>query len=174
MKWLNDKHVRTKLMISFVMVAAIAAIIGWVGYSSVKDLEARSATIYADRLVPIRDLGYANAAFLLTRTEVWQMLGTKDIAKRREHVKVIETETKKVEGYLEAYGKTVLVKEEQETFPLLLDSSEYLKIRSQIIDHALAGQDSKAWDLVYGAALPAQAEDSQTAPQAHRYQCARG
>lgn len=159
MKWLNDKHVRTKLMVSFVLVAAFAGLIGWVGYSSVKELEARSATIYADRLVPIRDLGYANAAFLLTRTEVWQLMGTNDKAKRREHVAVIEAETKKMEGYLEAYAKTVLVKEEQETLPLLLSSySEYLKHRGRIIELALNGQDAKAWDVIYSSALPLQSE----------------
>jgi methyl-accepting chemotaxis protein len=159
MKWLNDKHVRTKLMVSFVLVAAIAGIIGWVGYSSVKELEARSETIYADRLVPIRDLGYANAAFLLTRTEVWQMMGTNDKAKRREHIAVIEAETKKMDGYLEAYAKTVLVKEEQETLPLFLSSySEYLKHRGRIFELALNGQDAKAWDVIYNAALPVQVE----------------
>lgn len=159
MKWLNDKHVRTKLMVSFVLVAAFAGLIGWVGYSSLKELEARSQTIYADRLVPIRDLGYANAAFLLTRTEVWQMMGTNDKAKRREHIAVIEAETKKMDGYLEAYAKTALVKEEQETLPLFLSSySEYLKHRGRIIELALSGQDAKAWDVIYGAALPAQAE----------------
>ncbi|MBN9660824.1 MAG: MCP four helix bundle domain-containing protein [Acidobacteria bacterium] len=159
MKWLNDKHVRTKLMVSFVLVAAIAGLIGWVGYSSVKELEARSETIYADRLVPIRDLGYANAAFLIARTEIWQMMRTTDKAKRREHAAVIEAETKKMDGYLEAYTKTVLIKEEQETLPLFLSSySEYLKHRARIIELALNGEDAKAWDVIYGSALPVQAE----------------
>ncbi|MGJ5813053.1 MCP four helix bundle domain-containing protein [Paludibaculum fermentans] len=159
MKWLNDRHVRTKLMISFVIVAAVAGVIGWVGYSGLRDLEARSQTIYADRLVPIRDLGYANAAFLLARTEVWQMLGTNDKAKRREHVAAIEAESKRIEGYIEAYGKTVLVPEEQEILPLFIASyAQYVKQRAKIIDFALNGQDAKAWDVVYGAALPTQAE----------------
>ncbi|QOY85073.1 MCP four helix bundle domain-containing protein [Paludibaculum fermentans] len=159
MKWLNDKHVRTKLMISFVIVAAIAGLIGWVGYSGLKEIEARSETIYADRLVPIRDLGYANASFLLTRTELWQMLGTTDKAQRREHAAVIETETKKIESYLEGYAKTVLVQEEQETLPLMLSSyATYVKLRSRVIEHALAGQDAQAWEVLKGPVQPAQIE----------------
>jgi len=46
-------------------VAVIAGLIGWVGLSTTREMEARAETTYKDRLVPIRDLGYANAAFLM-------------------------------------------------------------------------------------------------------------
>ncbi len=83
MKRFNNLKIGTKLLASFMFLAAIAGLIGWVGLSGVNEMQARSARMYADTLVPIRDLGYANAAFLLARTEVRTMLGTRDRAKRQ-------------------------------------------------------------------------------------------
>ena len=105
MKWFHDLKIGTKLLSSFAVVAAIAGLIGWVGLAGISDMKARSAATYADRLVPIRDLGYANAAFLIARTEVRSMMGTKDKAKRREYVAIIEAETKKTEAYIETYSQ---------------------------------------------------------------------
>ncbi|WP_321476873.1 MCP four helix bundle domain-containing protein [uncultured Paludibaculum sp.] len=159
MKWLNDQKVGTKLLVSFVLVAAIAGVIGWLGYSGLNDLEGRTRTMYADRVVSIRDLGYANASFLLTRTQVWQMLGTSDRAQRREHMNAIEEEAKKFEAYIDTYSKTGFVQAETENLPLLRSAyKDYVKQRKQIMDFAMNGQDKQAWAVIYGEALPTQKE----------------
>jgi len=44
MKWFNDSKVRTKLLISFILVAGIAGLVGWVGLSSTEDVNVRSTS----------------------------------------------------------------------------------------------------------------------------------
>ena len=74
--------------------------LGW-GAGADIGIGTRSASLYYDKLVvPIRDLGYANAAFLTARTEIRSMLGVKDKAKRKEFVAIIDSETKKTEAYI--------------------------------------------------------------------------
>ena len=159
MKWFNDLKIGTKLLCTFVLVAAIAGLIGWVGLSGVNELNKRSAEMYADALVPIRDLGYANAAFLIARTDVRTMMGTKDRAKRQESIASIEAETKKTEAYIATYSKTVLTKEEQEALPRFQSAFEqYKKLRARIIELSLAGKDDAALALADGEALDAQTE----------------
>jgi methyl-accepting chemotaxis protein len=101
-KWFHDLKIGTKLLTSFAVVAVIAGLIGWVGLAGISGMKTRGASLYYDKLVPIRDLGYANAAFLIARTEVRSMLGTKDKAKRKEFVAIIDGETKKTEAYIES------------------------------------------------------------------------
>ena len=159
MKRFNDLKIGTKLLASFAVVAAIAGLIGWVGLSALSDMKARSATTYADRLVPIRDLGYANDAFLVSRTVTRTMMAAKDRAKRREDVAIIEAETRKAEAYMEAFGKTVLLKEEQETLLKFRSAFEqYKTVRAKLIELSLAGKDAEALAVADGEAVPAQAE----------------
>jgi methyl-accepting chemotaxis protein len=158
-KWFHDLKIGTKLLSSFAVVAAIAGLIGWVGLSGTSEMKARSASTYADRLVPIRDLGYANAAFLIARTEVRSMMGTKDRAQRRDYVAIINAETKKTEDYMQGYSKTVLTKAEQETLPKFRAAFEqYKTLRARLIELSLAGKDDQAMALADGEARQAQSE----------------
>jgi len=157
--WFNDLKIGTKLLSSFVVVAAIAGLIGWVGLSATSEMKTRSASTYADRLVPLRDLGYANAAFLISRTDMRELLVAKTQAERRENADQIDTETKKVDALLESYGKTVLTKEEQATLPKFQSAFErYKKLRAQAIALALDGENQKADAIVNGEARELQLE----------------
>ena len=159
MKWFHDLKIGTKLLSTFILVAAIAGLIGWVGLNGLSELQVRSAATYSDRLVPIRDLGYANAAFLIARTEVRSMLGTKDRSKRSEYVTIVQDETKKTEAYIASYSKTSLTKEEQETLPKFQTSfDQYRKSRAKIIELSLAGKDAEALNIADGEARDSQTE----------------
>src|SRR6185369_5837473 len=108
LKWIYDLRIGTKLQLSFALVSAIAIFVGWIGLAGSDELKSRSTAMYHDRLVPIRDLGYAHAAFLSARTEVRNMLMAKDDVTRRQHIALIEEETKRTDDYLTAYKKTSL------------------------------------------------------------------
>jgi methyl-accepting chemotaxis protein len=159
MTWFNNLKIGTKLLSSFAVVAAIAGLIGWVGLSGMSDMKARSASTYTDRLVPIRDLGYANDAFLVSRTLTRTMMAAKDRAKRREYVATIDAETRTTEAYIAAYSKTVLLKEEQDTLAKFRSAFEqYKTVRAKLIELSLAGKDGEALAVADGEAVPAQAE----------------
>ena len=159
MKRINDLKIATKLLAGFAAVAAVVGLIGWVGLSGVNELRTSSTRMYAESLVPIRDLGYANAAFLIARTEIRSMMGTKDKAKRPEFVEIVNSETRKTEAYIEKYSKTDLGKEEREVLPKFQAAFEqYKKLRSRIIELSLNGKDAEALALADGEARDAQTE----------------
>jgi len=53
-KWFYDLKIPVKLQGSFVLVAAIAGLIGWIGLFKVNLTKTNGATLYAARLVPIQ------------------------------------------------------------------------------------------------------------------------
>ncbi len=151
MKWFNNLNIGTKLLASFVLVAAIAGVIGYVGLSGVSKLSASSTSLYADQLVPIRDLGYANASFLISRTDIRSIFLTKNQAEREKLVESVLAETKKLDGYIASYEKTVLTKEEQETLPKFkLAWEEYQRLRGVVLSAALNGRDAESLALLNG------------------------
>jgi methyl-accepting chemotaxis protein len=162
MKWFNNLKIGTKLLSSFVLIAAIAGLIGWVGLSGMNRLGEMGDTMYTNQLVPLRDLGYANAAFLITRTEVRDFFLTKSREERRDSVRTIDEETGKTEKYIAAYAKTRLVKEEQETLAKFHAAFDrYKQLRQKALDMGLSGNDAGALAILNVEALTAQQESRQ-------------
>ncbi len=159
MKWFENLSVRGKLMAGFVIVAAIAAVVGWLGLSGADNMSRQAEAMYADRAVPLRDLGYANAALLITRINLYEMMATTDLAERRELASVIDEESAKCDDYMAGYEKTKLAEEEQQTLPKFLEPWErYKKLRAQGLALALEGKDAQANAVFAGEARQMQAD----------------
>lgn len=157
MKWFNDLKIGTKLQASFVLGAAIAGLIGWVGLSGVSKINASAASLYADRLVPIRDLGYANAHFLIVRGDVRNMMLTKSMSERGKYVESIDEHAKAFNALLTAYRKGVLVKEEEENLAKLDPAmAKYRQLQNIAFALALKGQDAAALEILNGEAMAQQ------------------
>ena len=159
MKWFSDLKIGTKLLASFILVAAIAGLIGWVGLSGVSKFSANSASMYADQLIPIRDLGYANTAFLIAETDVRSMLLTKQPSERQKLADSVLVETKQVDGYIASYEKTMLSKDQQETLPKFKSAWEqYQTVRRKGMSSALSGRDAEALRIFDGEAVQSMTE----------------
>jgi len=122
-------------------------------------LKADLDSMYIDRLIPIQDLGYANAALLTARGDLVAALGTSDLNKRKKYVESIRSESKKVDELIDKYSKTALVKEETETLPKFLSEwNEYKRLREIAIDNVLNMKDGEANEIIYGESLTHQLE----------------
>jgi methyl-accepting chemotaxis protein len=60
MNWFKQLRLATQLILSFVVVAIIALVIGGIGMFSVDRMNVRSRAMYENQLVPVRDVGAAN------------------------------------------------------------------------------------------------------------------
>lgn len=159
MKWFKNLKIGSKLLISFVMVAVITLIVGYTGYSGIAEISENQNTLYLDRLIPIRDLGYANEALLTASIEMIQALGTTDLNERKAYVDSIRVETKKVDELVDAYSKTVLVKAEEETLPKFLSAwNEYKRQNESSIEYLLSLKDDEAKQIIYSTSLSSRNE----------------
>ena len=120
MNWFYNLKVSYKLLSGFITISIITLFVGYIGYSGMKEISKNQDTLYLDRLVPIEDLGYVNAALLISRGDVVAMLGTNDLSKRQDYAASIKLQTKTLEDRITKYSETYLVKEEEETLPKFL------------------------------------------------------
>src|SRR5689334_6116864 len=108
MQWFYDLKIATKLLLSFTLVALITAAVGWVGLSGTARMHATSVDMYANQLLPIRDLAFAMQSLLLARSSMFEMLAAKDRSQRQVLADIIEQESKKLEKSIESYSKSYL------------------------------------------------------------------
>ncbi len=153
MNWFYNLKISIKLQLSFVVVAVITAIVGIVGYTSVESIENNLKVSYLEKLVPIRDLGYANASLLITRTEVRNLVIEKDRNNFEKYLSPLRKETAKVDSFISVYAKGNLTKEE---FVLLNTFKEkwslYQKQREEAISLVYEGKREAAEKILNGVA----------------------
>jgi len=154
MKWFCDLKIGSKLLVSFALVSFIAGLIGWVGLSGMTQMKTRGESLYANNLVPIKDLAYANIALLNVRTEVRMLFTTKENVKRQQYAANIDTESRRVDDYIAAYLKSRLRKEEEEGISKFQPAWDaYKKLVAKIVALSLDGQDSRAVEIMNSEAL---------------------
>jgi len=88
MNILNNMKTGVKLVGGFVIVAIITLIVALIGYTNMKNIDEGMTSMYADRLVPISDLGEVESGLNQIRGDIFKLLylpseaeaNTKDIA----------------------------------------------------------------------------------------------
>jgi methyl-accepting chemotaxis protein len=149
MNWFKDLKIRTKLLISFLFIAILTGIVGFVGYTSLISLGQNQHTMYVDRLEPIRDLGYANAALLIARGDVRSLMDEETKNGREKFANGIRTETRKVDSLIEKYSRTILVNEAEETLPKFSAAwNQYKPLRDKAVELALNFRDNEAKNIL--------------------------
>lgn len=153
MKWFIDLNLKTKLLSSFIVMALIAGFIGYEGITIASDIKDNQDALYLGRLIPIRDLGYANAALLVSRGDMRNLLAAATPEQQQKYLKVVRTESQKVDEYVKAYEKGDLQPDEVR---MLNTFKEQWKTYSTYRDEALAlllnGKRAEAIAIIDGAA----------------------
>ncbi len=153
MKWFYNLKVKAKLLLSFVLVAVIAAVIGFVGYNGMSSINSNLEHIYLDRLEPIRDLGYANAALLIARGDTRNLLLVDTKEERQKYYDDVLKQFKISEEYIEKYSKTEMTSEEKVIFEKFNKASEaYIPVRDIGLGLALNMRDEEALAVLNGDA----------------------
>lgn len=135
MQWIYDLSLSKKLQTSFILVALLAAIVGYIGYIGMANIETDMEDVYKNRLVAIKDLGYSNAALLISRTETRNLLNAKDNNEKEKLLSTINEETKHVKDYLQAYRNTLLHDEEKVQLAIFDENwDKYIVLRDKGID----------------------------------------
>jgi methyl-accepting chemotaxis protein len=155
----SNLKIRTKLMYSFLLLAVFAGIVGWLGLSNISQLSAQIDGLRRETLVPIRELGYANAAFLRGRVDVRDMVIKTDRGEQRELQRAVEQGDREFDTRLQTYRATQVNKQESEILAQIDNLlPTYRRDRGVLIDAALAGKQKEATALLYGAVRKSQAE----------------
>ncbi|WP_279342449.1 methyl-accepting chemotaxis protein [Geotalea sp. SG265] len=156
MQWFYNLKIGTKLLSSFIILAAIAGVIGAIGIANIHKADDNGQTLYENVTVPIAHLGEISTGFQRVRVNLAKILLVHDRAEKQkysEQIKELSEEiTKKVELAEKAFTGT-----EEKT--LLKDFSDsrtvFRPLIGRIADLSMAGRDAEALALYNGEATQA-------------------
>jgi methyl-accepting chemotaxis protein len=153
MKWFLDLKLGIKLLSSFSLIAVIAALIGYQGYVAATEIRNNQDELYLGRLIPIRDLGYANASLLIARGDMRNFMAAPTTEDQQKYLAIVQKETKNVDDLIDTYSQRTLLPEEQQHLALFRTSwKEYTSSRDEGIRYFLDGKKAEAQKLFDGKA----------------------
>lgn len=154
MKWLNDLHLRSKLVAGFVLVALIAGIVGIIGISRIGVMEQAGIDMYEHNTEPLGTFGNIAIAFQKARVNIRGMILDDNPARAQANATSIAKLYKEIDTNLAVFGKTIETeqgKKELEALRTLL--ANYQPVREQIINATLEGDRETALTVMRSEGL---------------------
>lgn len=141
MEWIKNLKISHKLMILILLSLIFVTLVGAVGYfynaKSTQDI----ASLYNDRLIPIRDLSQMSINSNTGNADLLAMLLSDTTQKKKNYYADLKTRGAENTALLKTYEATKLVKEEQDVAPVMNSyRMKYIESREKVAQFAFAGK----------------------------------
>jgi methyl-accepting chemotaxis protein len=146
-------NVRGKLLGSSAILIALMVVIGLLAIVNLGSVNTLGASVYGDRLVPIRDLGEARSLLGDIDSQIQRNFTT--ATPSGDFATIVAADVQAVDKLIEGYEATFLVPAEEDglaTFHALW--TEYQAAFNGVLEAGTAGQDAQAISIYFDAAAP--------------------
>ncbi len=166
MQWFYKMKLKAKLLTGFVMVAAVAAIIGGVGIYNINKIKNADNKLYEKVTVPLGDIGDVSISFQRMRVNARDIITASSDEETKKFAGRIKELRAQIDESSAKFEKTILTDEGRKLF------DEFKKTRAaygphldRIVELAQQNKKSEAQALLMGAAAKA-SRDEQNAIEA--------
>lgn len=161
MKWYQNLQIGKKIVISFLLVAVVSAIVGYIGFRSVKTLDNNSDELYEIATAPMEEVGNIGINFQIIRVISRDLVSEANSQKKEEFVQQIIQLKKKIDQDLTIFNQHIeSSKVRQETTKLKENLDNYYPHLEKIITLALANKKDEAFREMDNARDHAKAAES--------------
>ncbi|MBI2418539.1 MAG: methyl-accepting chemotaxis protein [Ignavibacteriales bacterium] len=146
MKWFMNQKLKSKLIISFLLVTLLTVCVGIAGIIKLQHLHENSTYLYENNTVTIGTILVISSEFQRQRANTLEaIIGAKDATAKAEAVKKIAARDETFEKALDVYEKQLTEDDEKKIFSdLKTDWSAYKTLRQQTIAIAENGTIEEA------------------------------
>ncbi|ANA39775.1 chemotaxis protein [Geobacter anodireducens] len=156
MKWLANMRVGTKLVTAFGAVAAIAAVVGFIGSVEIRKIQNDDRKLYEMITMPMHDLTEMSVAFQRVRINLRDAVEATDPAARADYLETIRKLREAISVHQDGFEKTILTEDGRKLFN---DYKEARKVYGGYIDNIMelnsAKKMTEAKALLHGDARKA-------------------
>jgi methyl-accepting chemotaxis protein len=149
MKWFDDLKIGTKLLASFLVVAAMAAVIGFIGITKIRTVSKSGEELYAVNTIPILELSEISTAYNRIRINLRDLLLDNNQANHAHYMETIKDLTKKVDEVMPKYEKEIRSKEIHEQFDTMKDAyGKFTAVKEKIMALEMENKNEAARQLM--------------------------
>ena len=152
MKWFYNLKISVKLIISFLIVALIAGVVGYTGISNIKKIETNDKKTYENTTIPLTEIGQISTLFQRVRIESLYIITYNDNNKIEEQVKKIADYRNQINKLSDEFKTRLIKGDETKLYEEYKTAREnYVKYLDQLID--LASTSNNQDTLAFATSL---------------------
>lgn len=149
MKWFRNLKMANKLIYSFLLIALLVGIVGYIGISNMNKINTNAKSMYYDNLLPADQLKTVNLNLSNIRSNNLLLLYENDVLKTAEYKKEIEQWVEEDNKLLAEYEKTNMTAKEKELYPKFQEALKTYREERKVFLQAIDVQDKmKAADAL--------------------------
>jgi len=147
--WFKNLKIKTKLLTSFILIALLVGVVGFIGILNTWSLQQSDQELYENMTVPISQIGQMSTVFQIMRVNLRDMILANDPELIQSINKNIAEEQLKIDELAGEYEKTIQSDEMQQTFETFESArTEYNKHLDSLMNLAILNQDAEAFSLL--------------------------
>ncbi|WP_373482445.1 methyl-accepting chemotaxis protein [Acetobacterium sp.] len=149
MNWLKNFRIKTKLLTSFILIALLVGIVGFIGIFNTWSLQKSDQELYENMTVPISQIGQMSTTFQIMRVNLRDLILANESDLIQSIKKNIAEDQQKIDDLARKYEKTIESDEMQQTFETFESArTEYNKHLEAVMNLATQNQDTEAFNLM--------------------------
>ncbi len=151
MKWFYNLKISTKLIITFLLVAVIAAVVGFVGLINLYRISEADTLMYHENTLGISHSSEGATYYQRLRYNMAEMVLLKDDSLLEDYVSKFKSYMETIDNELDEYQKNMLDEEDHRIYDeLTADWRQYKAYVQDIIEYAQKGQYDRAQGVLLG------------------------
>lgn len=148
MEWIRNLKINQKLMLLMVISLFFVSIVGIVGYYFNKKASTDIASLYEDRLIPIRELSQISTNSNAINANLLAILLSDTMQKKVNYSNGIKQWAQENTDALKKYQAVSLTKAEQDILPAMTANRDrYRESRNKVINLAFSGNNKAGLDI---------------------------
>ncbi|WP_026395248.1 MCP four helix bundle domain-containing protein [Acetobacterium malicum] len=116
MNWFKNLKIKTKLLTSFILIALLVGVVGFIGILNTWSLQKSDQELYEHMTVPISQIGQISTTFQMMRVSLRDMILANDPDLIQSVKKNIAAEQLKIDELAGEYATTIQSDEMQQAF----------------------------------------------------------
>ena len=116
MKWFNDLKVRSKLLSSFVLVALLAGVVGYVGITNINAISSADTRLYRDMTLPMATVAEMASEFQQVRVGYRDVILARDAAEQKKYAAALHDFDQKLEKASLEFEKAITAQDVRDAF----------------------------------------------------------
>jgi len=153
---LKNLKLGTKLMVSYVLVALIAGIIGLFGVTKIRQIDSADTKLYEKMLLPLSDLAGISIDFQRVRVNLRDATDAKDPAEVKAAWDTIAKLREDITERAARFEKNILTDEGRKLFAEFKEARQaYVGYQDKVMDLNKSGRNAEALALLHGDAKKA-------------------
>ena len=160
MNWYYNLKISVKLLSAFIIVAAIAAVIGTFGVKKIHQIDESGTKMYEKVAMPLADLAEFSISFQRIRVNVRDIISANSMEEKQKYADRITELRKTLDEHATLYEKTLFSEEGKKLFAEFKKTREvYGPLITKMVELAMQNKTAEAYAIMKGEGAKASREE---------------